>query len=471
MINSKFIKIIKAFSSEEKRLLRKYINDKQFSEDFPLKKLVEYGLKNTGNTKKINNKQAFDSIFGLSRAYDEKKYRYLLADGVKLLESFLVQHELNGDQSLQYLLLAKSFRRLELDREWGNVLKKANVALENSPFRNRTYHYYKHEFQKEILQKRLDDKRQQTQHSSATSNHLNPFFIIESLMMENARLNFEIYNPDQSAPAIINERLLNALISKQSTIPPAVAVYQKVHALLKEPDEVNHYSDLKGTFFKWWKVFPRRESKDILISIINYCIRKINQRNLEFLNECLDLYQWGLENAVLLENGYLSSFDYKNIITLCLHATQDDELAMTILNKHKDQLAPQNSENIYAYNLARIHFFNKSYKETVAILQAIKYNDLLNELDGRRMLLRIYFEEKEWVVLDSFLLSFTAFINRQKSLGYHKDYYLNLVRYVKKALKFPNFNANKKQQFIEEIKAASQLNDKTWLVTELQKMI
>ncbi len=470
MNGSKFVKILATFNREDRRLLNKYLRDRKTSINSVLFKLCDYALLNCENSKKISNRDVFKTIYGNKVIYDEKRYRYLLAEGIKVLESFLIQNEIENDSALQNLLLAKAYRKHQLDKQHARVLKKANQQIEESPLRNRTYHYYKHEFQKEDLESRFDNQRRGELNLSNESNHLHKYFLMDSLMIESFRLTYEIYNPNKIVKSNFDKKTILEMVKKQEKDSPGIAVYQSIYLLLSEPDNTQHYQDLKKTVQKYWEQFPFAESKGILIAVINYCIRKINEQARSFITECFEWYQWGLGNGILLENGVLSSYNYKNIITLCLHSEQDVGLAEKTLEQHKSLLEPAKAENIYSYNLARVHFHAKSYGQTVDLLQSIKYNDLLDELDGRRMLLRIYFEEKEWVVLDSFLLSFIAFINRQKSLGYHKDYYLNLVRYVKKALKFPSFNTIKKKKFIEEIKGVRKMNDKQWLVDQLDRM-
>jgi hypothetical protein len=65
------------------------------------------------------------------------------------------------------------------------------------------------------------------------------------------------------------------------------------------------------------------------------------------------------------------------------------------------------------------------------------------------------------------LESFTVFLHRQKNLGYHKNNYRNLIKFVKKLGKMDVENEQLKAQFRLEIMNTEELTERDWLLQQL----
>ncbi|MFT4665437.1 MAG: hypothetical protein ACI8YQ_002556 [Polaribacter sp.] len=61
------------------------------------------------------------------------------------------------------------------------------------------------------------------------------------------------------------------------------------------------------------------------------------------------------------------------------------------------------------------------------LLTKVEYDDLFLNLGSKLILLKIYFETKEWDALDSLLSSFKIFLYRKTVMEYHKDNYQNIT--------------------------------------------
>jgi len=91
----------------------------------------------------------------------------------------------------------------------------------------------------------------------------------------------------------------------------------------------------------------------------------------------------------------------------------------------------------------------------------------LNNLDARRILLKCYFELKEYDALDSLFNSFSRYIYRQKEIGYHRENYLNFIRFVKKMIHGRMEDKKNIEQLKEEIKMTNGLVEREWLLEKL----
>src|SRR6185295_14912229 len=99
---------------------------------------------------------------------------------------------------------------------------------------------------------------------------------------------------------------------------PAVNIYYHILLSQLEPAEEKHFAKLKELITSHYKLFSLAELKNQFVFAMNYCIGKINQGKTGYLKEIFALYQYALENDLMLEEDFLSPWDYKNIITVSL---------------------------------------------------------------------------------------------------------------------------------------------------------
>lgn len=201
---------------------------------------------------------------------------------------------------------------------------------------------------------------------------------------------------------------------------------------------------------------------------INFAIRQANQGQRPFVQEAFDLYKLGLETKLIYRGDYLTKFTYRNIINHGL-ALNNYEWVRSFMDKYKNALNPHEQQNTYVYNLARYHFYLQEYEKALSFLREAEFNDVAYNLDARRMILRIYFAQEEWITLDYFLDSFRAYILRKTSSSKVAKSYAPLVKYSKSFMR----NRNKPQRLkmlLERVSSESIFVDKTWLVNQIERL-
>ncbi|MBK9016382.1 MAG: hypothetical protein IPM82_21200 [Saprospiraceae bacterium] len=161
--------------------------------------------------------------------------------------------------------------------------------------------------------------------------------------------------------------------------------------------------------------------RELTTLAVNCCIRQINTRREAgeqafWLGQVFEIYKEGLDNQVFIENGVLSRFTYNNIANAGLGLKAFDWVE-GFLTKYKDLLEPRHRESAYLFNLASLHFRKPDYGRALELLTQAEFDDVLHNLDARRMLLRIYFDLGEVTALDSLLDSFTIFLRRPTGCG------------------------------------------------------
>lgn len=243
---------------------------------------------------------------------------------------------------------------------------------------------------------------------------------------------------------------------------PVVMVYFYAYRML-QTEESSFYFDLVKWLNKNWYILPPAEMQDIYQMGLNFCVSVINKGDHSFIQHAFELYQSGLDNKVLLDEGVLSIHNYKNILRLGI-ALKAYDWVEEFMDKFKTWLPKDERENTYLYNLAYYYYRKPDYDKTMELLRQVKFTDVFNNLDARRMLLRIYFDLQEWDALDSHLDSFKSFVMRQKNLGYHRKSYLDLIKIVRLIIKKGLLDKKAKENIRNRILNSEQIVERDWLL-------
>jgi tetratricopeptide (TPR) repeat protein len=251
----------------------------------------------------------------------------------------------------------------------------------------------------------------------------------------------------------------------------AIEAYYYIYVALRDEDDVA-FETVKNLLPSLTHYFTEKELRDVYISSINYCIRQINKNKEEFNQQLFDLYKLGLDNKILLENGILTSFSYKNIIGIALKV-EAYEWALEFLETYKYLLPSEHREDIYHFNLGRYYFSTKNYDAALQTFQEANFKETLYQLDVRQMMIRMYYERNEKRVLESYLKSSYQYLYRQENLGEtsYKDLYGNLISFTTKLLQLTVKDKKLIQHLLDDVQKTELIAAKPWLVEQLEKLL
>ena len=466
MNNSVLFRVFSSLSPIEIRELGRFIRSPYINRRDEVSRLYDFFAQNISiSDGALTKEKAWKSIFPGS-SYSDKEMRYTMSFLLKAIRQFLIYQELNNDKVQSQVLLCRSLRHRRLDKLFEKEIKKTMEWQDKQPFRNTLYHYNNYQIQFENYEYISQQRRSGDMPLQVLSDELTYFYIADVLRQSCNILTHQTVSSRNYDLKMLDE-VLSHVEKNNYSFTPAIQIYYHSFKALSNLDNEHHFQELKQLLYQHWSLFPLVESRDLYLLAINYCIKRLNKGNRQYIREGFDLYKSGLENEVFLEDGYLSSFTYKNISRLGL-ALGEYDWVENFLNHYKNLLYPQTRENTYIYNLANFHFQNEDYDKAMRLLHRVDFKDVLNSLDARRMLIRMYYELGEYDPLESLLASFKAYISRQKDIGYLKDNYLNLIRFVKKMLNSNLSSRTTRGSLINEINQTEALAERSWLLEQLQ---
>jgi len=462
-------KYFRTLSGNDLRELRKFLQSPYHNKRKDVLDFFEYLVQaRKGEVSTIKKKVVFKEVYK-DETYDDGKMRYLQSFLLNSIKEYLSISEFKRRDFDKKLLLCEVLRKRGIDtgfsREWDS-LKNSQERLSEI---NSEAHFRQYALFKEFYAFASQKKRRGEMKLQEFSNELSYFFAAEILKQALTILTYTTMS-SESVQLPLFEEVLSAVENKKFDHVPVVQLYYHSYLALLEPENAENYLKLKDLVEEHWQKFPTSEIRDIFLLAINYCIKKWNSGEKDYMNEVFKWYKKGLDRKVLLENGNLSRFTYLNILSAGLVVNEQDWV-FNFLNNYKKNIKQEHRENTYKYSLAVFYFRQSEYEKAMKLLIQVRSADILYNLEARRMLLRIYFELGEDDALDSLLDSFEVFIRRQKNIGYHRENYLNLIKMMKKIRKTNLSDRSAVRKIIRDVKKIKAMAEQKWLLEKLETMI
>jgi hypothetical protein len=474
MHNSFLLNYFKYLDKKDRRELRKAVRSPFFNQKEEVIRLFDCLDKNIDNPKvPLSQAWVFEQVFP-DKPFNALVLHHAASSLTQLTRRFLAISEFENTPPQYQLSLTRALRQRQATKMYEHELKEAKTFLEKQPLRNSEFHLQHYM----LLLDEYDYKRQNRREGDLPvqelSDNLDNFYLAETLRQACAMKAHQTLSTQLTYQQPFSEAVLAHLDSEKIEQTPSIAAY--FYALRAQNEENSDQNDAytEGSYFEKLKdllinnrhYFNHEELKSLYILAINYCIKQQNRGKMSFIQEALDLYEVGLANEILLENGSISQYAYRNMALLAMKAG-DWKKAEYLLETYKSHLPSLERENFYKYNSAILNFRQGKADKALILLQETQPREPLYNLDARRLLARIYFEKNEKDALESLTNSSRTYLNRQKNIGYQKDMYENFFVFIAKIMKLDPKSKTNKAALKAEITSAELVAEKTWLLSVL----
>lgn len=379
------------------------------------------------------------------------------------IEAFLAQRAAEQMPLQSDLHLIPVYRAKGLQKPLEHVFRRAAMKLEKMPHDLDYYHYlYQLEYQRYAATE--SQRRTATNNLGSVIQAFDQYAIAGKLRLACLMLSHKAVFQSDFEDAFLKV-IVQYLTPEMIDATPVIALYYHGYQSLLQEKE-SDFQAFREQLAIQSPTLPADENRIFLLLAINFCIRKLNSGAKNYVREAFNLYRIGIENHALLENGKLSRFAFKNIVSLGLNLEEFEWIQRFIID-YEPFLDEKHRHAHRDYNLAKLHFTQKNYHEAMPLLARVDESDLLLNLDSRVMLLKMYYEMDEQDALDALLSSFKILLLRKKKIiGYHQQHYLNTLRFVQKLSRL-NFNDRAAvERFRKEVTEQSQLLEKEWLLAQ-----
>jgi hypothetical protein len=399
-----------------------------------------------------------------NQPYDEKQIRYEMSFLLKQLRQFLAWQVFNKKENLQQQFLLSDLSERGLEKPFERQTKIAFKNLEKQPFRNEAYYLENYQIQLEQYDFLSENNRTENLPLRDLTENFTIYSITNLLkwhcnILTHKSISKADYNTD-----FLQYILIHLKKGNYAEIPTIQIYYQIYQAL--DTGKIEHYQLLKSLLLKSFNQFPIVEIRNILLLTINICIRKLNAGEQPFLREAFNWYKQGFETKTLLKNKEISRYIYNNVVIIAMKI-QEFEWTKSFLEAYKNCIPELYRHDTYYFNLALWYEYQKQYDEVLNLLQKVTFNDVLQTLHSKIILLRIYYELDSEKALESLLDSIRIYLYRHKKLGYHKATYSKVIQYTKKLIQLNPFDKVAKERFRVAIESENGLLLKSWFLEKV----
>ena len=474
----KIISLLDSLSAWEKNRFQKYIISPYFNTDQKLADLLEI-LYQTPEENHIDRKK-LDKSLHPDQPFNYDRITNYLSYLTRHLENFLAQERLKKDPFLIRYQTFCEARERGLKPLFNQINREFSKAEAKREFWSSTDLYHQHLIENERSTFFLEQEKRTSHESFGQSiAYLERFYFLAMLKAVCQYINLR--NVVQTQPEETNIHDFVSTIQarhQQFENDPLIKMYYRVLMSLVEVDEVSHYYSLKSGLEEVRTSIIPIERQTIYQYGLNYCIKKANSGQTEFLEELFDLYQAMIREELIFQDGYILHHDVKNIVSLGVRLKKFEWIEAFMQNVG-EKITPEHRNNSLNYNLAYLYHGKGELRKALRLLREVELQDIYYALGARTLLMKIYFELNEQEALDALIHSFRNYLTRNKlASAYQRKIHLNLLKFVGRLNKLriakitmtPYAYKEKTRRLHNRIMTTKEITNIGWLLGQLEEL-
>lgn len=469
MFDSKLITLFKSLKKDERIQIRKWIRSEFVNKNEDIVNLFDFIDSRKEIKENVVKKQkVFEHLFE-GQPYDDAKLRHLMSFTSEIIEEFFIWHYFSIQPFASKLTLIKYYSRNKMNKYFNECVRTLNKDL--SVTNKRDIDYYRTKYELELEKNRVVnyDTRNSEDNFSLLFEQLHVYTIVEILRNACNAIPYKDLKDLQFDIPLL-QPILDLLKNGKYSEINILQIYYLLFITLSENAEA-YFENLILLIKKSELELSQEELKDIYLLCINFCIKKFNKEgNLNFAKYAYELYITSIDNGCLLEGNELSRFSFTNIVTFGLKIKNPNEVEQFI-NEYKKFLSPTFEEATVSYNMCKIHFLRNQFDKAMSLLMSIEYKDIMWNINAKYLLLKILYVTNQMDTLETFLNSFNVFIHRQKEIGYHKEYFNQIIKQLNVLSKLSKMPKRARAPKVVEYLEKTILLDKEWFQIRFDELL
>lgn len=256
------------------------------------------------------------------------------------------------------------------------------------------------------------------------------------------------------------------LLSIDPASGPLVRIYQFCLRLQLDPGSASAYEEFGQELLAQAHTLSRAEAHDLFQYAINHQIRIFNrdQSNQQAAGQLLALYEGQLQNGLLLEEGGISAWNYKNIVSI-MGRTGNLEWLRKFMQEYEPQLLDDYMANGANFCRGVLAFYEKNYRETALRMDQVltDFRNVFWGLEARALLMQAHFERGRYDDVESAYHSARMYARRKGKYQSYNNFYLALYRLSKILAGDRDHLQGNLKKLEEEIQAMDYLPNSIWI--------
>lgn len=466
----KVVPLLQSLSKDEWHWLGKFVESPVHNRHADVSLLFEVLKRRiaAGQTENLDGEPVFRGIYGLKVPLNLPRLHHLSNYLLGVVEDFLAWREWKKDETDRDYYLLKSLQAHGLEPHFKRSLDRMATTREAQPRRNPQHFRVNYLLSLEDYQHHVRSGRVTQLNLQTLSGMHDTAFIAEKLKIACGVLSRQTVLKMDFDSGLLPTVLAYVEANSVLLDNPAIAIFWWGYKSIIEPDIEANYWKLGERLKSDERAFNKAELNDIYLMLVNYCIRKMNKGDSRYIAEALKWYKSGLDNDLFVQGGVISRYAYGNIVAIALQL-KDYSWTKNFIENYKEKLPLKQRQSTHNYNLARYHYSTGNFAEAQPLLLQTDLDDVHLNLNAKMLLLKIYVETAEINPLLSHLDNFSTYLRRQKSLGYHREVYSNILKITQKLVALPPGDAASREKLRLEIESTNPLSERDWFLTQVKR--
>lgn len=470
MLSSHLVSILRTFSKKESRDLRRWLNSTFHNQREDVKLLFEYLMVGDHllKDKFLEKERVFPKVFP-KETYDDAKLRQSMHFLLKAVEEFLIYQELRGDEIRSRMALSSVYRKRRLEKAFQKTIKSVESLQEKTTHRDE--HFLRNEYLIELEKYYFFEGKKRTTEINLqqVSDALDVTFFADKLRQTCMMFAHQAVYKARYNIGMLEETI--SYIEDNGLLRyPAISIYYYGYKMSTDQENSHqHFLNLRNDIQSHMDLFKHSELRDIYLMATNYCVRQINNNKEGMRKELFELYRNGVENKILIENGVLSHYTFRNIVNMGT-AFKEFEWINHFIQDYQQYLSPKYRDESVRFASAKLHYSKGEYGAAMRIIATMDFDDVLMNLYSKAILAIMYYEEDEIDSLESLLDSMRTYIRRKGVMGNYKAIYSNFITYTRKLIKVNPFDKTQVKKLKKEIMEVRSLPEKQWFITQVEQL-
>jgi hypothetical protein len=465
---SKLIQLLTTLTNNELKWFGYYIQSPFFNKNEKVVRLF-HKISRYHPEYDMETETLFKAVFE-DEAVDEQKLRYAMTDLTKLLEDYLAYIEYEKNEVYRKSLLLKALNSRHQEKHFISTLEETSRHHQQQSFRDVNYYFNRHLLEENHYFHSLSRRPRSISSSLQEAvDNLDLYYLSNRLRYSCAILNREDLLQEKYNNLFLDP-ILTFLSGYDASHIPSVAIYHHISMLYRDPENPEHYLKVISLLKEHSRKFAPDEVKDMYVHALNYCFRRINGGNLDYLAIVHELYKTLIDEEVIFEDGYLTPDNVKNIVTIALRTSQM-EWTEQFLESYKNRIVPADKESTYAYNMAQVCYYKKDFSRALRLLHSVEMTDIFYQLGAKSLLLRTYYELNEQEPFFSLADAFTNYLKRNKLISNsQRTVNLNFVKFARRLMQIRSGSRLTAEGVRQELSTVKSIGNLQWLLDKLDEL-
>lgn len=316
--NNKSVAILLTLDRKEVGRFRKLLHSPFFNTNEILIDTFESLIKRREQieAKKLSREILHQLLFP-AKTYNNKDVTDALSRLGELLDTFLIQCEVEANVLLKKRLLLKNLAQRNLPNQFNKVYQKK----EKKSFSQRDGDYFLEHFYIQNEQFNHPDFKGEGQDGekiiNKTTHFLDNGYLFYRLKMACERVSRRNIYYTKPLPQVTTN-LLSYINNSAIALHPTVYIYQQILELFTQPLDQGKFGDVVKEYQLQIKQYSHPEALGVLQFLINFSYWQYSLKESQFLPILFELHDYGLQQNLLLQNQKISNIAFTNIVNIGL---------------------------------------------------------------------------------------------------------------------------------------------------------